>query len=38
MARKPVMDETDYQRYAQMIAGWGYDTGKLLRVPQPATP
>ena len=38
MARQPVMDEADYQRYAQMIAGWGYDTGKLLRVPQPATP
>lgn len=34
MARKPDMNEADFQRYRQMIAGWGYDVGELVRVPQ----
>jgi apolipoprotein D and lipocalin family protein len=33
-ARKPQMSDADYARYTQMIAEWGYDIDKLVRVPQ----
>ena len=34
MSRKPEMSDSDYERYRALIAGWGYDTSKLVRVPQ----
>lgn len=34
MSRKPAMDEADYRRYAALMASWGYDTSRLLKVPQ----
>ena len=34
MARTPVIPEADYDRLVEQIAGWGYDTEKLERVPQ----
>lgn len=34
MSRSPQMSDADYARYGALIASWGYDTGKLLRVPQ----
>jgi apolipoprotein D and lipocalin family protein len=34
MARKPVLDEQDYQRLVGMVADLGYDTAKLQKVPQ----
>jgi len=34
MARKPVLEEADYQRLVGLVAAMGYDTAKLVRVPQ----
>ena len=34
MARKPVLEEADYQRLVGRVAAMGYDTAKLARVPQ----
>lgn len=34
MSRSPVMPEADYIRYSALIASWGYDPAKLIRVPQ----
>lgn len=34
MSRNPDMSDADYERYRSLIAGWGYDTAKLVRVPQ----
>lgn len=34
MSRKPTMSDEDYARYASIIASWGYDTSKLIKVPQ----
>ena len=34
MSRSPEMSDADYARYTQLIASWGYDMSKLLRVPQ----
>lgn len=34
MARKPTMTEADYEQAVHFIAAAGYDTSKLLRVPQ----
>lgn len=34
MARKPLMDDADYERYKALIASWGYDVSKFERVPQ----
>ena len=38
-SRSPQMSDEALARYAAMLKGWGYDTSKLLRVPQqwPAT-
>ncbi|MDQ7970351.1 MAG: lipocalin family protein [Oxalicibacterium faecigallinarum] len=33
MARKPTMDETEYERLLTLIKGYGYDISKLRRVP-----
>lgn len=34
MSRRPSMADADYQRLVTLIAGQGYDTSKLVRVPQ----
>ena len=34
MARKPEIPETDYARIVEMLAAQGYDTSKLIKVPQ----
>jgi apolipoprotein D and lipocalin family protein len=34
MARTPQIPEPQYQEIVQRIAAWGYDVGKLRRVPQ----
>jgi len=34
MSRSPDMSDDDYARYASLIASWGYDTSKLVRIPQ----
>ncbi len=34
MARKPVLDPTEYQRLLDRVGSLGYDTAKLQRVPQ----
>lgn len=34
MSRKPIMSEADIGNYSRLIASWGYDLGKLQRVPQ----
>lgn len=34
MSRKPTMSDVELARYTALIASWGYDTSKLLRVPQ----
>ena len=34
MSRKPDMSDADYERYRALIASWGYDTSKLVLVPQ----
>lgn len=34
MARRPEMDEGEYQRYRQIFAGMGYDIAKFRRFPQ----
>jgi len=36
MARTPTIAEADYARLASVVAGLGYDTGKLPSVPQQA--
>lgn len=33
-SRKPQMSDEDLARYTTLMASWGYDTRKLLRVPQ----
>lgn len=33
-SRTPTMSDTDLARYTQLIASWGYDVSKLVRVPQ----
>lgn len=40
MSRSPMMSEADYRRYERLMSSWGYDTSKLVRVPQrwPETP
>lgn len=34
MSRKPYMSDVELARYTALVASWGYDTSKLLRVPQ----
>lgn len=34
MSRTPQMSDADYERYRALIASWGYDTSKLVRIPQ----
>jgi apolipoprotein D and lipocalin family protein len=34
MARTPTIPDADYERLVAKLAGWGYDTGKLRKVPQ----
>lgn len=34
MSRHPDMSDADYERYRALIASWGYDTSKLVRIPQ----
>jgi apolipoprotein D and lipocalin family protein len=34
MARKPSISDDDYQRLLTKVAALGYDTGKVIRVPQ----
>jgi apolipoprotein D and lipocalin family protein len=34
MARTPAIADADYERLVGLLAGWGYDTGKLRKVPQ----
>jgi apolipoprotein D and lipocalin family protein len=34
MARKPEIPEADYSRIVEMLAAQGYDTSKLIKVPQ----
>lgn len=34
MARTPEIPAADYERLVAMIAGWGYDTSELRKVPQ----
>lgn len=34
MSRSPTMPPADYERYAQLMASWGYDIRKLQPVPQ----
>lgn len=34
MARTPTVSDADYDRFVRQIAAWGYDVGKLRRVPQ----
>jgi len=34
MARKPVMDEKDYEKVLQGLAEQGYDTSRIAKVPQ----
>jgi apolipoprotein D and lipocalin family protein len=34
MSRTPQMSDADYDRYRVLIADWGYDTSKLVRIPQ----
>lgn len=38
MARKPQIDESDYQRLVEFVRSEGYDLGKLRRVPQQLNP
>lgn len=40
MARKPAMDDTQYANFVEQIKGMGYDTTKLVKIPQqwPAPP
>lgn len=33
-AREPAMSDAELSRYRDLMAGWGYDTTKLARVPQ----
>lgn len=33
-SRQAVMSEAELTRYRRIVAGWGYDTSKLVRVPQ----
>jgi apolipoprotein D and lipocalin family protein len=33
-AREPQMDVAAFERYRRLIASWGYDDSRLLRVPQ----
>ncbi len=34
MSRKPTLSTRQLERYTKLMAGWGYDTSKLVRVPQ----
>jgi len=34
MSRNPDMSDEDYARYVSLIASWGYDISKLVRIPQ----
>jgi apolipoprotein D and lipocalin family protein len=34
MARTPTIPDADYERLVAQVAAWGYDTGKLRKVPQ----
>jgi apolipoprotein D and lipocalin family protein len=34
MARQPTIPDSDYQRIVDFLAGEGYDTGKIQKVPQ----
>jgi apolipoprotein D and lipocalin family protein len=34
MSRTPTMPEAEYERMSRRLAAWGYDTTKLVRVPQ----
>lgn len=34
MARTPTIPDADYDRLVATLAAWGYDTGKLRKVPQ----
>lgn len=34
MARTPTIPEADFQRLVAQVAGWGYDTSELRKVPQ----
>ena len=34
MARKPTMSDADFSRFSALIASWGYDGTKFVRVPQ----
>ena len=34
MTRSPSIEETDYKKYSDLIASWGYDVTKMRRVPQ----
>lgn len=38
MARTPQLDEAEYQKALAEAARQGYDTSRIVRVPQPATP
>lgn len=35
MARTPSIAEEEYERLVAMVKGWGYDTSRLRRFPQP---
>jgi apolipoprotein D and lipocalin family protein len=34
MSRKPVMDDEEYSGHIERIKSWGYDTSRVIRVPQ----
>lgn len=34
MSRRPEMDEARFQRYRELIASWGYEVSRFMRVPQ----
>lgn len=34
LSRKPEMSEVEFEKYRALIAGWGYETAKFVRVPQ----
>ncbi len=34
LARKSEMNDADFERYRSLIASWGYDAAKFVRVPQ----
>ncbi len=38
MARTPEIPAADYARHVEQLKAWGYDVGKLRRVPQSARP